>query len=624
MRFCFGNISEYEKHVVVEAKNLQHAIKIFKVSELFPEKCVDSIYYKKDSEGYHDGEYDSILGRNIIKFKIDNPKIFIYEEIEKYEWKKIGNIGLQECINVNFRDILPSANLLEAPSTFQDNVEENKNILPVVVDANTLSRISHKIALRDKHDEIARKKAELEAMISNLNKAMSVLKNELKQKQKVIYILETFLGIHEEVVQIAEGDTAPEGSKLTLFQQKLYMDEEVGIWDDSDGQGIDFQQIEEFDEWIKKHYKIFAYEPLSIVVWQVRRNEKQYGNLWDNVKFNQWNKTTYFLIRNGSCLYRIWSNVTVDDLLFPTKNEYMNLIAEEKKWGEERIKEKLQAKHEGYLYGLIAIQGIIERTEILGTRLREQGVNLLKPRSDIDDHIRFIRDAETEHWIGDGKPRWSEFLKNNKTTIKLGSRICLATEKFHFSLSGKENDNWRCSPFHPNYAPQRNNWYLVEAHKNESKNTYFPHGTTILIRYHPGDTVWVRNYWNRNPWKECDRKRRVPWFLYASEVINFDEITIEEADYYMKSRLDRKNYVQMLPTLHWIREIKLKEKKLEEEFIKMIASQLQWDLNDINTHKIQDAITWWKLKNKWKRAITIKESTATRMILKKLKKDNII
>jgi len=42
-------------------------------------------------------------------------------------------------------------------------------------------------------------------------------------------------------------------------------------------------------------------------------------------------------------------------------------------------------------------------------------------------------------------------------------------------------------------------------------------------------------------------------------------------------------------------------------------------MNEKNEEKIQQAIQWWKLKNKWKRAITVKESTATRMILRKLK-----
>jgi len=609
MKFCFGKPTTHDS-VVLEAKNKEHAIKLFKVSELFPEKCVDLKLCK-------DRDYDNNLDRYNYTFKIDNPKIYIYSRNNNdQDWKKIGYVFLKECIEVDYRNLIPQVNLLESPTDIKQ--EEPEETLPVIINAKTVSHVSSKTELRAKHDELARRTAELEAMVSELNEAMCVLHAEIKQKQKVIYIIETYLGIHEEVVQIADGISAPEETPLTLYQQKLYMDEEVGIWDDSDGQGLDFQQIEEFDKWIAKHYEKFVYEPLSIVVWQIRRNSKKYVDLWSNIQFNALNKTTYFLIRNGKKLYRIWSDVSVGDLLFPKKDEYVSLLEKEKEWGEDRAKEKLQLRHESYLYGLIAIQGMIERTDVLGTRLRQQRVNLLNPQGNPDELVKFIRDAETEYWIGDGQPRWNEFLKANQATICLGSRICLATEKYGFDLYRKDGDGWRCAPFHPGCLPQRDHCYQVEAFKNESKDEYFPHSTSILIRYHSGDCIG----WDPYSYKEVMRKRRVPWFLYSDEVINFDEITLEQADYYMKSRLNRGDYLRILPTLHWVRRVKLREKELEKEFMKMIAGQLKFELTDNNKTKIQKAIDWWKLKNKWKRAITIKESTATRMILRRLKNND--
>lgn len=616
MKFCFGDIEGNDTHVSIEAKDLNHAIKIFKVTELFPEKYVSKIYWKKDQKGCYEQEYISELSRYKREFKTDNPKIDIHESLGDYKWKKVGVISLNECIDVNFKDILPPVNLLPPPVDESTKESTETAVLPVVGSAVELSNVGSKIELRKKHDEIALRKAELEAMVQELNQSMSVIKEELKQKQKIVYIIETYLGIHEEVVQISDGDPAPEDSQLTLYQQKLFMDEEVGIWDDVDGQGIDCQNIEQFDDWIIKNYKNFAYEPLSIVVWQVRRNEKEYGSVWANVQFNQWNRATYFLIRNGDRLYRIWSNVTIPELLFPKKDEYVNFVNEERKWHGDRVAKKLQEKHETYLYGLIAIQGVIERTDILGTHLRSKGVNLLSPRGNIDDNIKFIRDAETEYWIGDGKPRWSEFLKINRSTVKLGSRICLSTEKNYFCLSGKDSDSWRCAPYRPNSSPSRNRWYLVEAFRGESKDTYFPRSTDALIRYQPGDTIG----WDPYSGEGLTRKKRVPWFLYRDEIINYDGITAEEADYYMKSRIDRKDYLRILPTLHWIRDIKRREQGLEDEFSKMIAGSLGWEMNTENKKAIQEAIDWWKLKNKWKRAITTDNTTATSMILKKLKK----
>jgi hypothetical protein len=615
MKFCFGEPEEHHS-VSIEAKDLEHAIKIFKISELFPEQCVNKVYYKKKEDGNYSYEYDSHLKRNQHEFKTKNPKIFIYVDKGNNDWKKISYVSLQECVNVNFSDILPQNNLLEAPDYLK---KENEETLPVVINDQALSQITSKLQLREKHDEILIKKAELEEMIYDLNRAMDVLNNELSQKRKIVYILETYLGIQEEIVQIAEGNEAPENTRLSLYQQKLYMDEEVGIWDSGKGQGLDFQEIDQFDDWVSKNYEKFTYDPLSIVVWQVRRKEKDYDNIWENVQFNKWNKATYFLIRNGSQLYRIWSNVSISNRLFPTKSEYVDFLNKERLWGEDKAKEKLKDLHENYLYGLIAIQGIIERTDILGKYLRKNGVNLLKPRKDIDQHIKFIRDAETEYWISDGQLRWSEFVKQNRKTIKLGSRVCLATRPYYFKMYDKDdNDRWRCDPYKCFTPPNRDQWYTVEASKDNSDKIYFPHETNILIRYKPGDCIG----WNSLTGEDKIRKRRIPWFLYTSELINFDEITLEQADYYMKSRLDRHNYIYLLPTLHWIKKIKLKERELEDEFSKMILSKLNWEYNEENINKINKVIQWWKLKNKWKRAITIKESTATKMIFNKLKKNN--
>lgn len=109
--------------------------------------------------------------------------------------------------------------------------------------------------------------------------------------------------------------------------------------------------------------------------------------------------------------------------------------------------------------------------------------------------------------------------------------------------------------------------------------------------------------------------------LICEEVLNVDEITLEEIDYYLQSRLDRKDYLELIPTLIWLKKFKIEENELEEEFCKMIASTLKMDYNKSNKDKIQKAISWWKLKNKWKRALTKEESTAFRMITNKLRKE---
>jgi len=603
MKFSFG--SSYSDSVTVEAKNLDHAIRIFKVSELFPEKYVDQKFIKSS-------DYDHDLRRYINTYKGD-PLIYIFEvSPDKKRDKKVGSVRLKDCIDIDFRDYLPSSNLLEAPKELTQEETEDTTKLPIVTSAQALVQVNSKLVLREKHDAIAKKKAELEAMVSEMNKAMAALNEEIDKKKKVVYIIETYLGLQEEVVQIASGKPSDPDTPLTLFQQKLYMDEEVGIYDDD---GIDFSNIDEFDTWIVKNIDKFAYKQKSIIAWQVRRSKKSYegSDAITSAQYSTWNKQTYFLIRNGENIYRIWSNVYISDRLFPKQLEYSSIILDKDTPNDWRKKDLLKL-HESYLYGLIAIQGIIERTDILGTNLKGK-VNLTKPDGAPDHLVKFIRDDEPEFWLGDGRPRWREFLKKNQETVTVGSRICRATTKRFFKINGNDNDGWRAEPFRPAYPPSFGDVLNVIASKEDPRGNYLSHGSEFKVLYMPEN----EDYWDRRTWECRKRKRRVSWLFYSDEVLNVDEITLEDIDYYLHSRLDRKDYLHLIPTLTWLRKFKIDEEALEEEFCKMIASTLKMDYNETNRKKIRKAVSWWKLKNKWKRALTKEESTAFRMITNKLK-----
>jgi hypothetical protein len=240
VKYWFGKGS---KTAYFEAKTLEHAIKLFKVAELFPEQFVDNKFVE-------DSDYDNGLDRYIYKLK-PGALIYIYDEKDK----KIGSVSIDECINVDYRNLFPSIPLLEAPTVKTE--EEPKETLPVIGSEKAVTQIGTKIALREAHNELMRKKADLERLTNEIKNSLSIIKKELKQKQKVLYILELFMGIHEEIIELKEGTKAPENTPLTLFQQVLYMDEEVGIW--NDGEGLDFKSIDKFNEWIVKEYKRFLH-----------------------------------------------------------------------------------------------------------------------------------------------------------------------------------------------------------------------------------------------------------------------------------------------------------------------------------------------------------------------------
>lgn len=54
----------------------------------------------------------------------------------------------------------------------------------------------------------------------------------------------------------------------------------------------------------------------------------------------------------------------------------------------------------------------------------------------------------------------------------------------------------------------------------------------------------------------------------------------------------------------------------EKDFIALLAG---WSHSSIE--KVEELVTWWKLKNKWKRSLSSDDAKAYRMILRKLKNE---
>lgn len=581
MKFYFGE-SDSER---IEGKTIEQAIKVYKISVLYPEKHVDKKYVKSS-------EYNHAANRYDYEFK-PNPQIPIFDENQK----KLGQVALYECVNVDFKSLLPvSSNLLEAPKRETSEDEEHGTDLIIIGNPEDLPK-HDKVALRTMNDQLILKKREMEIMMRNIQASMDLIKKELKQKQKLFYILETYLGLKEEVIQIQEGDNAPEEEPLSLYQQLLFMDEETGIWEN---EGIDFNDIEKFDAFVLKNYEKFLYKEKSICAFKVRRNDKDYGAGFANAWANEPNKMTYFLIRNGTNFYRIWSNVTVGQKLFPGANEYEKMLDQERGNDEYRM-QQVQDRHESYFYGVVAIQGLLERTDILGSSLRET-VNIIRSKG--LERVNFIRDGEQEFWLASGRLSWSEFIQKNRASIQQGSRI-LVTRRIY--QGSKEENYERCYPFKPANGPSLEEIYEVDEFLTEGQGRR--HGWNMKIMYNPGDTIFTR-------WDSDERKRRVPCWLYLDEVINFDAITIEECDYYQQNRLERKDYLSILPILHYMKKMKVEEQTMEKEFVRFIAGQLDWS-EDRNS-EIQEAINWWKLKNKWKRGLMKDDAKAVRMIARKL------
>lgn len=498
--------------------------------------------------------------------------------------------------------------------------------------------------------DLARQKAHLDKIKSELGLIVQDFENKIKKINRVIHTIELYLGIKEDIVQIQEGGNAPQAEPICFRQKVLFMDEEVGD-PRTDGQGLDFREISAFDDWLCSHdnYKKVMPEVKGVMVFRVRREKKEYSdNPFINTMMNKENFKTYILIRNGDNLYRIWADINIGRL-FPKKTELIDMqeeamkagsgYGEDSTYGKGKKQEAINKVEDTYLQyqkHIILLQGLIDRTQIF--QPLEAAIKLTDPAIHDSGLVRFIYDDEIA--LGDGQEQWRDFLKRTNENIGIGSRVvvCKKQRKGDLDASKRYDQRyatWKDSDYSLPDTPNKG-LYLVEKYKYEAEvRVQREDGSTgwekmkledPCIRYNPKDEIW--NSWDR--WDSGhERKVRVTFRLRPEYdwdwLIDIDNISIEDIDYYLDSRLHRRHYLHMMPMLWEIRKQLEKEKEAEKDFVTMIAGILlnehakKKNLEQI-TEMVWEAVKWWKTKNKWKRALDQDNAKALRMIVNHLKK----
>jgi hypothetical protein len=462
------------------------------------------------------------------------------------------------------------------------------------------------------HSIMERKTREMHSMVEGF-------KRQIKKVMRVIQTLELFLGIREDLFQIQEGEKSPVSEPLTFRQQILFMDEELG---DPENGGLDINSIEDFDNWLIKpnsYYKKINYELLipekkGVVAIKVRRSDKHYHtNPFINSLMNEGNKSVYLLVRNGQNLYRIWSeNLSVADKLFPGREEFMELSKNYENSYSEYEKERIDNKVLDYKAHFVMLQGLIDRTDVF-TPLLEQ-INLMSSEPLEKGLVKFIYDDET--CLPTGRLSYGEWLKQLNSKIEEGCRIFSSGFIWGYSdrkyeIGARLKRYYRDEYSAPS-APGPGLYTVIEdpdwVFYNQSKDT-----KTFKFLYTPN---------NKGLWYTEDVKRGVSFRLtdYDDFYINYDEASLDEIEFYLHNRLDRRFYLSMMPLLVRMRDFKIKELEQESHFVKLVAGQIIKKVEITNLEKlesdIKELIIWWKLKNKWKRAIDSDNQKALRMIIK--------
>ena len=542
MDYFFGRKEETNGYsrlegVWIEADTLEFAIYKFAYAE-------DDIY--KYLSDYSLSEYNYELRKYVLKDGCyDKAEINIYAKTnEDSESELVKTIKISELENFNFDDIekkLSSkgqkADSQEIALLKEDTVKVYDENLPQEFKEGKIKTVKD---FNNCRTELEKKMLELEKCKQELESQIAEMEKWLKGKYRVICAYETYLGTKEEIVElIGEGKTSNE--PIHLYQAVRFMDEEYGIVNLEkitettyvEMDAFDYKNIDLFDKWITENYKMFIPSERGIVMWRIKRLRKDYGDTWENMVCNGYNANCYFLIRNGERLYRIFSDVaSKDDTMFPT--EQQSLTAG-RKWStsKEFDQESFMENTLPWKYILVAIQGILDRTNILGTDCQFK-TNLICGLFD-KEKIVLVRDKERKDLIGDDTmPSWNTYLKENRNKTKIGDRIIITdlwgSKNYYIghtddiSFICEHNMGWRRKWVG---IPNRSKAYEIKDY-DEKKDKY-------KILYF------------EEMWSDDTKKKRTAIWLDKTEFFNLSQTTEKDLKYYLNDRRERENYLDMLP-----------------------------------------------------------------------------
>jgi len=552
---------------------------------------------------------NSILRVGKIKTKKGKVTIVMEHQYDTGEWGSYGESTPEEFRNKNYikldKPIEEKEKEVLAKLATREFLEEQKKVPEDTTALATMGSkenlLSTKRDLEKKFEEIEVMRRVLGRINDELHHIVTAYHEKLEYITKVIGVVELYLGVHEEIVQIREGERADVSEPVHIRQMLLFMDEEVAVLG-ADQQGLDFEQIELFDKWVseEEHLNRILPEKKGVVALRVRREDKDYGDPWYNARNNPLNMMTYLLIRNGDNLYRIWSNLNIHPRMFPTKAELKEQLEESSSFFDERrVKENTFSYKK---HGLL-LQGLLERTTILYPLHHKP--DIFNPDT-YDKVLVFIHDDES--LLPSGRLSWPEWQKEVNKTIKVGSRILFFGRKQQWEkdyMRGRVPYGYAHCP-----APSAGLYVAVgeilEKEKDKSQRFLYLPDDNVYKGYHK-DTYEYIGY--------DSRKNRIRFKYYEDEVLSYDYFDLEDVEFYLNCRTERHHYLDMLPLLQELRKWKLEEIEREKEFVKLVMGR-----NKTTEEKVWGSIQWWKLKNKWKRGVDSDDAKALRMIEKRIRR----
>ncbi|WP_328373091.1 hypothetical protein OG800_49655 (plasmid) [Streptomyces sp. NBC_00445] len=445
----------------------------------------------------------------------------------------------------------------------------------------------------------------MQAQMRAAHRALQPLRAQAARMEEGIAAISLYLGIEEGIQVLRDGEPAAADTPVTLRQLVLSADQECMVAAESGG--LDIRSLDEFFAWMladHKHLDQVLPEPKGIVALVPSRTERRYAqDPWFNAAMKEANAQTFFLVRNGERLFVVFNELTLKRRLFPAADEFANLFRDYRgrplqpgslQWKD--AEEKANATRRHYMKVGLLLQGLVDRTTILHPH-PEDGLNLLDQDAIDAGRVVLIPDAEDSYALGDGSERFADWQQRINTQLRPGMRVIVATKSEAFrDLSYGHSDYRSGHPrLHPTTAeaPDPATVYTIEQRR--------PDGG-LIIRYERTDEVWRDG--GPRPAKvraSCTVRAEDP-FLLA-----YDEADPAQLRAFLRNRVDREHYVDMVPVINAAIAAKEEERTVEAPFRQMVVGMLmQKHAGSLAEAEVAAVglVDWWKFANRVHRPLT--------------------
>lgn len=460
-----------------------------------------------------------------------------------------------------------------------------------------------KALVQAKVKEMERKLAEQLALLQPALDQLAVLSDGVDA-------LNIYLGRYEEIITLLEGERAPADTPVSVRQLVLAMDEESLLFVDRDG--MDFRDIDAFADWLSRdpsHLDTLLPEAKGIVALIPRRSRKNYADPWLQNQADAANAQTYWLIRNGAAAFLTSAPFTVGRHTVPTPKEFTDMFIVKGRFGqpdrklepgsEEWMKAEKQAdqRTRHYMKVALLLQGLLDRTAVLHPH---DGVSFLDQAQYDAGRVRVVLDGENA--LTDGRPSFRAWRSERVAAMHSGMRVIGAFSS-RMQLFDTRDHGAQVRP--KGSSPQNMTPYNVRASSRAYYDWEFTFERTEKI-FDEESYTW------RLP------KTKATGYLSNSDGwwLPLDAITEDEIRYYMGSRTQRHEYLDMIPALRAALAVKEAEHEAEAPFraalIDAIARETALDSSDVLADEL---ITWYKTANQHHRALTGDDAKAAKVIL---------